>query len=171
MKALQKLPVSFSLKRCYPVVVPMARHFKAEDARRCLSADLAAKAAEIRQRYGPAIGWDELQSLLRDRELTPFPCEIRFDAAPLLPGEFGHPVPKGPSREEGFIIYLHPQYANQLARVPYLVLHQLVLINYGDSATADDAETFGSLALGLSKEAYYRALCELSGQISGDELA
>ena len=51
-----------------------------------------------------------------------------------------------------------------------LVLHQLVLINYGESATPDDAETFGSLALGLSKEDYYRALCELSSQIGGDEL-
>jgi hypothetical protein len=151
--------------------VPMARQFKAEDACRSFSADLAAKAAEIRQKYGPDIGWDKLQALLADRQFTPFPCEIRFDAEPLLPGEFGHPVAKGPKREEGFIIYLHPQYATQLARVPYLVLHQLVLINYGDSATADDAETFGSLALGLSKEAYYRALCELSRQISGGELA
>lgn len=151
------------------MTVPVARHFKAEDARPCLKADLAAKAAAIRDKYGPAIGWEELHNLLQDRQLTPFPCEVRFDAAPLLPGEFGHPVPKGPSREEGFIIYLHPLYADQLARVPYLVLHQLVLVNY-DSATADDAETFGSLALGLSKEDYYRALCDLSGQIGGDEL-
>src|SRR5579872_7370264 len=98
------------------VTVPVARHFKAEDARPCLSADLAAKAAAIRHKYGPVIGWEELQELLQDRQLTPFPCEIRFDAAPLLPGEFGHPVPKGPSREEGFIIYLHPLYADQLPR-------------------------------------------------------
>jgi hypothetical protein len=148
----------------------MARHFNPEDARRWLDADLAAKAAEVRNKYGPVIGWSELQTILQDRQFTPFPCEIRFDAAPLLPGEFGHPVPKGVSKEDGFIIYLHPQYQNQLARVPYLVLHQLVLINYGDAATAEDAETFGALALGLSKEAYYRVLCELSGQIGGDEL-
>jgi hypothetical protein len=152
------------------LTVPMARQLKADDMHRSLSADLALKAAEIRQKYGPKIGWDELQRLLEDRECAPFPCEIRFDAGPLLPGEFGHPVPKGSSREQGFILYLHPLYETQLARVPYLVLHQLVLVNYGDSATADDAETFGSLALGLSKEDYYRALCDLSGQIGGDEL-
>ena len=79
-------------------------------------------------------------------------------------------MPKGATREQGFILYIHPYYAAELARVSYLVLHQLVLINYGETATADDAETFGSLALGLSKEDYYRALCELSAQIGGDEL-
>jgi hypothetical protein len=145
--------------------VPMARHFKVEDAHQSIRADLESKAAAIRQKYGPNIGWHELQALLQDRQLIPFVCEIRFDAAPLLPGEFAHADAKGPDMEQGFVICLHPQYANQLSRVPYLVLHQLVLIKYGDSATADDAETFGSLALGLSKEAYYRALCELSGQI------
>ena len=152
------------------VAVPMARHCKADDARESLSADIAAKASAIRRKYGPEIGWNELQRLLEDRDCAPFPCEVRFDSEPLLPGEFAHPVPKGANRDQGFIIYVHPFYASELARVPYLVLPQLVLINYGESATADDAETFGSLALGLSKEDYYRALCELSGRIGGDEL-
>jgi hypothetical protein len=152
------------------LTVPMAKHLKADTVRCNLAAELAAKAGEIRQKYGPEIGWNELQRLLEDRQCAPFPCEIRFDAEPLLPGEFGHAVPKGATKEQGFIIYLHPLYAKQLARVPYLVLHQLVLVNYGESATPDDAETFGSLALGLSKEEYYRALCDLSTQIGGDEL-
>src|SRR5689334_15259538 len=109
-------------------IVPMARSFKGEDIRQSVTADVAAKATEIRLRYGPHLGWEQLQKLLQDREFTPFPCEVRFDSAPLLPGEFGHPVPKGPEREQGYVIYLHPQYANQLTVVPYLVLHQLVLI-------------------------------------------
>ena len=150
--------------------VPMARYCKAAEIRESLSAEITAKATAIRQKYGPEIGWSQLQRLLDDRECAPFPCEIRFDADPLLPGEFAHPVPKGTSREQGYIIYVHPFFAAELGRVPYLVLHQLVLINYGDSATADDAEVFGSLALGLSKEDYFQALCELSGQIGGDDL-
>src|SRR5437588_486314 len=126
--------------------VPMARQFNIEHVHRSLAAELLAKANEIRHKYGPQIGWEELQRVLADREFAPFPCEIRFDAEPLLPGEFGHPVAKGPTRDDGYIIYIHPFYATQLASVPYLVLHQLVLINYGESATADDAETFGSVA-------------------------
>ena len=148
----------------------MARHFKDDEVGCSFAAELAAKANEIREKYGPKIGWEEVQHLLEDRQCALFPCEIRFDAEPLLPGEFGHPVPKGTSREQGFILYLHPLYASQLSRVPYLVLHQLALVNYGEGVTPDQAETFGSLALGVSKEDYYRALCELSGQIGGDEL-
>ena len=34
-------------------------------------------------------------------------------------------------------------------------------------ASADDAETFGAGALGLSKDEYYEALCEMADQIGG----
>jgi hypothetical protein len=146
----------------------MARKWKTENVEHSLG-DLLTRANDIRQKYGPSIGWDELQRLLQDRDLIPFPCEIRFDLDPLLPGEFGHPLPNGSAPEDGFVLYLHPLFATELSRVAYLVLHQLVFIN-DESATADDAENFGSATLGLSKEAYYQALCELSGQIGGDEL-
>jgi hypothetical protein len=142
----------------------------AKNVREGLSAQMAACAGEIRAKYGPEIGWDQLLQLLEDRKFVHFPCEVRFDAEPLLPGEFAHALHKGPHREDGFTIYVHPCYADQLPRVPYLVLPQLVLVTYGPAATADDAETFGSCALGLTKEEYYRALCELSEQIGGDEL-
>jgi hypothetical protein len=111
-----------------------------------------------------------LLQLLNDRTLVRFPCEIRFESEPLLPGEFAHPVAKGTDPHEGFTIYVHPFYANQLPHVPLIVLYQLALINYGESATAEDAETFGSLALGLSREDYYEALCQLSAQLGADEL-
>lgn len=52
--------------------------------------------------------------------------------------------------------------------MPYLLLYQLVLANYGDFACADDAETFGANAPGLSKDEYYRALCEMADEIAGD---
>jgi hypothetical protein len=144
----------------------MARELKAE----IVMPGLRDQATEIHHKYGPQIGWHELRQLLQDRNLVRYPCEIRFDAEPLLPGEFAHPLPRGHTPEDGYIIYIHPYYSTQLARVPLLVLHQLALINYGDSATLDDAEIFGSLALGLSKEEYYHALCELSSQIGGDDL-
>ena len=131
---------------------------------------MAAQAAEIRQKYGPEMGWNQLLQLLEDRSLVRFPCEVRFDAEPLLAGEFAHTLPKGSQAEDGFTIYVHPCYADQLARVPYIVLYQIVLINYGSMVTADDAETFGSRALGLTKDQYYSVLCELSGQVGGDEM-
>lgn len=146
----------------------MARRLH-KDVREHVSAHAAARGAEIRQKYGAHIGWDELLQLVQDRRFVRFPCEIRFDAAPLLAGEFAHTVPKGPQAADGFTIFVHPCYQNQLERVAYLVLYQLVLVNYGPAATADDAEAFGSSVLGLTKDQYYTALCQLSGQIGANE--
>lgn len=142
------------------------RRLTAEDARQSLSAHVAAKGEEIRAKYGPHIGWAELQRLLQDRSCVRYPCEIVFDAAPLQPGEFAWPEPKGPKPEDGFTMYVHPYFMTQPEVVPYLVLYQLVLVNYGPFASADDAETFGAAALGLSKDEYYEALCKLADQIA-----
>jgi len=46
------------------------------------------------------------------------------------------------------------------------VLYQLVVVNYGEFASADDAEIFGAAVLGLSKEDYYQGVCELADQIA-----
>ncbi len=149
----------------------MARELKRNTAfAQVPPAQIAALADEIRQKYGPCIGWDELSRLLDDRSCVSFPCRLEFDATPLLPGEFAHCVSNSADPKDGYTIYVHPRYAAQRSQVPYLVLHQLARVNFGEGATADDAETFGSLAFGLTKEAYYQILCDLSGQISGDEL-
>jgi hypothetical protein len=144
----------------------MGKQLTIDDARQSLNAHLAAKGAEVREKYGPHIGWNELLRLLEDRTCVRYPCEILFDDEPLLSGEFAHPVAKGQTPEEGFTICVHPVFSTQLERVPWLVLYQLVLVNYGDFASADDAETFGSTALGLSKDDYYAVLCELADQVT-----
>jgi len=143
----------------------MGRRLAIDDARQSLNAHLAAKGAEIHEKYGSHIGWSELLQILEDRACTRYPCEIRFDAQPLLAGEMAHPVAKGTRPEDGFTICVHPVFATQLPQVPWVVLYQLVLVNYGEFASSDDAETFGCHALGLSKDDYYHALCDLAGQI------
>jgi hypothetical protein len=145
----------------------MATKLTAEDARQSLNAHVAGKGLEVREKYGPRIGWAELQRILLDRSCVRYPCEIAFDATPLQPGEFAHPVTKGEQPEAGFTIFVHPLFMMRLDRVPYLVLYQLVLANYGDFACADDAETFGASVLSLSKDDYYRALCEIADEIGG----
>jgi hypothetical protein len=88
-----------------------------------------------------------------------------FDASQLNAGEFAHPVAKGALPEDGFTLFVHPIYMTQLQSVPYLALYQLVAVNYGEFASADDAETFGAAALGISRDEYYDALCELADQL------
>jgi len=145
----------------------MATQLTADDARLSLSAHLAGKGAEIFAKYGPQIGWKQLQLILQDRSCVRYPCEIAFESAVLQTGEFAYPVPRSERPEDGFVIHVHPFFMTQLDRVPWLVLYQLVVVNYGDFASSDDAETFGAAALGLSKDEYYETICELFDQIGG----
>jgi len=147
----------------------MEKKLTADDARQSLTSHVAGKGEEVREKYGPCIGWDELLRILEDRTVCRYPCDIVFDAEPLQPGEFAFPVSKGASPEEGFRICVHPHFASQPGRVVYLVLYQLVQVNYGEFVSARDAETFGASALGLSNDEYYRILCELADEIGGCE--
>ncbi len=138
----------------------MPKQLTTDDFKQSLNAHVAAKGEELHAKYGPRIGWQELLRILDDRAFCRYPCEIVFDAAELRPGEFAHPVPKGERPEDGFALHVHPIFMMQPQQVPGLVLYQLVLVNYGPFATADDAETFGASALGLPRDDYYQRLCE-----------
>jgi len=143
----------------------MATTLTADDAKQSLNAHVAGKGNEIHEKYGPEIGWTELQQILEDKTICRYPCKIEFSAEFLQPSEFAFPAPKGEHPEDGFTIYVHPFFMTQLSRVPHLVLYQLVVVNYGEFASSDDAETFGANALGLSRDDYYRTLCEMADQI------
>jgi len=133
-----------------------------------MSAHVAAKGAEAFAKYGPTIGWTELQRLIADPAIVRYPCEISFDASALEPGEFAHPTPKGERPEDGFTLHVHPIYMLDLPRVAFLVLYQLVAVNYGPFASADDAEIFGASALGLSRDEYYDTVCEMADRLAGE---
>jgi hypothetical protein len=144
---------------------PSEKQLTADDFKQSLNSHICSKAEEIRARYGPHIGSAELGAMLDDRSAVRYPCAIVFDAEPLREGEFAHPVPNGDDPEAGFKICIHPFFGIQPDKVPYLVLYQLVLFNYGPFASADDAETFGAGVLGISKEEYYQSLCEMADQL------
>lgn len=144
----------------------MPTQLTVEDARQSLGAHVAAKGGEIREKFGPHIGWNELQRILNDRASVRYPCEIVFDAAPLEPGEFACALMKGARPDEGYAIVVHPLFLTRLDHLPHLVLYHLVVVNYGDFASSDDAEVFGASVLGLSKEDYYRTLCELADELA-----
>ena len=143
----------------------MAVEPSSADARDSLNAHAAALGAEIHEKYGPHIGWSQLQRILEDRKCVRYPCEVAFDASELEAGEFAHPVAKGDLPEDGFVVYVHPHFMAQLEQVPLLVLYQLVLVNYGPFASPEDAETFGAAVLGLPKDEYYTALCALADEL------
>ena len=143
----------------------MDRQLTVDDARQSLRGHVTTKGEEIRAKYGPHIGYNELQRILQDRDFVRYPCEISFDGAPLMEDECAHPVPKSDRPEDGFVMHVHPYFTTQPERVPHLVLYQLVAVNYGEFASAEDAEAFGASALGLSEDEYYRALCQMADEI------
>jgi len=143
----------------------MAKQLTADDARQSLNAHVAAKGAEIFEKYGPHVGWRELQQILKDETCVRYPCELVFDATGLEPGEMAYPRAKGLRPEDGFTVLVHPFFMVQLASVPAVVLYQLVLVNYGEFASASDAEVFGAAALGLTQEDYHTALCTMADQL------
>jgi hypothetical protein len=136
-----------------------------DDARQSLRGHLASKGEDLHAKYGPHIGWNELQLILQDRAFVRYPCEISFDSAPLMEDEFAYAQPRSEQPEDGFVMHVHPYFATQPERVPYLVLYHLVAVNYGEFASAEDAEVFGASALGLSQDEYYRALCQMADEI------
>jgi hypothetical protein len=144
----------------------MAQQLTLEDAKQSLTAHIATKGAEIHAKFGPRIGYPELERILADRDYTRYPVEIVFSAAALQDGEFAHPVAKSRNPEDGFTLYVHPYFSTQVAYVPALVLYQLVLVNYGDFASPTDAEVFGAAVLGMSQEDYYNGLCEMADLVS-----
>src|SRR5438046_704921 len=79
---------------------PMSKQLTAEDFKESLNAHVAAKGTEIREHYGPHIGWRELVRILGDRSVVRYPCEIVFDAALLLPGEFAHAQPNSDNPQD-----------------------------------------------------------------------
>jgi hypothetical protein len=144
----------------------MAAQLTTDDFKESLNGHVLAKGEELRAKYGPHIGWKELLAILQDRAFCRYPCEIVFDSGPLAPGEFAYPAAKGEGPESGFTMYVHPIFMTQLPQAAYLVLYQLIVVNYGEFGSADDAETFGAAALGLSKDQYYDAICEMAGQVA-----
>jgi hypothetical protein len=145
----------------------MSRQLTADDARQSLNEHVAAKGAEIFAKYGPHIGWDELQRILEDRACVRYPCQIAFDPGPLQKGECAWPNPKSGQPEDGFVMQVHPLFLMRLERVAHLVLYQLVLVNYGQFASSEDAEVFGAAALGIPREQYYQDLCEMADWLDG----
>lgn len=144
----------------------MAQKLTLQDAQQSLTGHIADKAEAIREKYGPHFGWEQMHRLLEDRDYVRYPCKLVFNEAPLRSGELAHPVARGATPEEGFDLHVHPFFVTQSEVVPAIVLYQLVLVNYGDFASPDDAEVFGSIVLGIPREEYYDQLCEVADLIS-----
>ena len=127
------------------------------------------KAKEIRTRYGPVIDYPAVLQILEDRRCIRYPLKIQFISDGIEPGLFGRTGPVSENPDDGYIISLHQRFEDQPDVLPALILYQSVLVNYGDLATADDAELFGSAVLDMDRDAYYAQIVALTDALwAGD---
>lgn len=145
----------------------MEQRLTENDGRIALRDHVLARAAVARARYGGVVGWTELLAMLEDRQVVRFSTAVVFTATGLLAGEFAHAEMAGDRAAQGYRILVHPSFEGRVDLLPLLVAYHLVRVNYGDIATAADAELFGATLLGLDVEEYYRALCEASDSVAG----
>lgn len=144
----------------------MAKQLTADDARQSLTSHVETKGIEVLSRHGLLTSPADLERLFEDRTQVRYPCRLAFDTAPLQAGEFAYAEPQGPRPEDGFTIFVHPTFQSEPALVPALVLYQLVAVNYGEFASAHEAETFGAAALGLTRDEYYALLCDAADRVT-----
>ncbi len=126
------------------------------------------KAKEIRARYGPDIDYSVVLQILDDRRCIRYPLEVRFVSKGIEPGMFGKTEAVSEDASEGYVVSLHKSFEDRPDVLPALILYQSVLVNYGDLATADDAELFGSTVLGMDREAYYEQIVALTDSLWPD---
>lgn len=126
------------------------------------------KAQEIRRRYGPNIDYATVLAILDDRKSTRFPVTLRFATEGIEPGMFAKTDPVSAVPDEGYIISVHSHFERRVELLPALILYQLVVVNYGDLATANDAELFGSTILGIDRDDYYAQIVAVVDAIWAD---
>ncbi len=123
------------------------------------------RAKEIRSRYGPDIDYPAVLRMLEDRKSIRYPVEIRFVSDSIEHGMFAHTEQLSENPDDGYLISLHSHFQGRPEVLPVLILYQLVLVNYGDLATADDAELFGSGVLGMDRDEYYEQIVALTDDL------
>ena len=143
----------------------MAKKLTGEDGEKALRGHVVSKALFAREKYGGSVGYPEILQMLEDPEVVRFSTHIRFDAEPLRSSEFGHATPLGESPQQGYALFIHPAFKDREDILPLLVAYHIVTVNYGDVATMEEAELFGSTLLGMGQDEYYEALCELADSL------
>lgn len=113
--------------------------------------------------------YSQRQQILKDPEFVRYPTHIKFDSQKLEVGMFGAAERLSTDSKDGYIIYIHEFFKSRPGDLAALVFYHIVTVNYGDFATYNEAEEFGSAALGMDKDTYYQYICRLADSIPSQE--
>ncbi|MES9901766.1 MAG: hypothetical protein ABW168_03670 [Sedimenticola sp.] len=127
-----------------------------------VSKHVIEKAIQVRALYGPLIDYPTVLQIIEDRRCIRYPVRIEFATEGIEPGMFARTEAASEVPDDGYVISLHRYFEDRTDLLPALILYQSVLVNYGDLATAVDAELFGSGILGLDRDDYYEQIVTLT---------
>ena len=134
-------------------------------AREAFFDHLVTKAQAARLKYGLYIDAETILQILDDRDVVRYPTTVHFDATQLQEHEFAFPKPLGFHPSDGYCLFIHPQFQQQMEILPLLIAYHIPTINYGSIVEPQHAEVFGATLLGMNVDAYYQAVCELTDGI------
>lgn len=117
------------------------------------------RAEEARARLGGPLWAGNLERFLGDTGCLRWKTRIVFDDAPLEAHQFAHPVVSGPPEARECTLHVRPVFANVPESLPYFVAYFAAVINYGIAAGPELCEAYGATLMGLSREAFYEAVC------------
>ncbi len=138
-----------------------------EDGKRALMHHVVERAMVLREQYGNFIDYEVLLKILTDSRFVRYPTLLEFNSQPIDDGLFAIAIPfLDDNSFQRYVIYVHEYFKDKLDDVPALVLYHLVMVNYGDIVTGEEAELFGATVLGMEKEEYYQLLCRFADQVS-----
>ena len=123
------------------------------------------KAKAIRAQYGDPIDYQAILRMFDDRKATRYPVRLQFVDEGIEPGMFARTEPLSDNLDDGYLISMHTGLEGREDILPPLILYQLVLVNYGDLATANDAELFGATLLGMERDDYYQLICTITDSL------
>lgn len=144
----------------------MKRHVPTvEEGKQALQSHAVDAAWRAVAEHGPVDTMAAMQAVIGDSKFVRYPVKLAFDLSQLQHGEMAWVQPRGEKASEGFVLWLHPALEHRIPELLDAIAYQLVVVNYGDIATHEEAELFGATLLNVDREVYYERLCHMASRL------
>jgi hypothetical protein len=127
-----------------------------------LKAHARDKAMQAEKRLGGPLTADNIEVFLKDPGCLRYKTCIVFTREGLDPHQFAQP---NISKEDAgctCTLHIDPALQNQQEIIHFVIAYMASVINYGDAATPELAEIYGSILTGLPPGQFYKQICEIA---------
>ena len=124
----------------------------------------AASRATVK--LGGPLTTQNLEAFLADNDCVKYPTLIVFDESPLEPHQFAQPIVENGE----CLLHIHPHYASRPECVTTIAAYMAGAINYGAAVTLDVCEAYGAGVTCLSRDEFYRTVCQVADELPLDLL-